>query len=413
MMRPQAQHEQGDENIQDISPPSGIERRFDHYLQSALLGLDIVVATDFDHEGVGARGQTGERDIGIVELGGYPVVAQSLKAIGELHVGVGKSLVGSHLNGELALAVLQYKATRLLERLLQYDATIILGADAYLLVEQHQTGKDRTTALDIATQHVGRDDIHATGSAEENVAIVSETHRTLVVRTWQQTILLGVVDHIESPLSVLLVNYHMSKSKLGGYPHVIPAVLNNTADIRTFKTVLLVELQHIAALGVIYRKSRRRGIPYKTATVHNHLGGSGSRNEATQRVGRDGHIDHLIYLRVDDGIEIRRSNHYPSVVGHLHRRYVVARHILVLGVVCGELSCLRRVFLHTRSERAYPHISVAVFCQSPNILVDNTVGRGHIGGDSTINDMRQTAIVCTCPYRTVGCTEQAYHDVRH
>ena len=110
MMRPQAQHEQGDENIQDISPPSGIERRFDHYLQSAFLGLFIVVTYKFDHEGVGARGQSGKRDIGVVRLSGYPVVAQSLQSICELHVVVGKSLVGTHLYGKLALVALQHES---------------------------------------------------------------------------------------------------------------------------------------------------------------------------------------------------------------------------------------------------------------------------------------------------------------
>ena len=296
---------------------------------------------------------------------------------------------------------------------MQHNAAVIYSADANLLVKEHQSGKYGHTTLYIASQLTRRDNIHTTGSAEEDVAIVSETHRTLVVGTWQQTVQMGVVDHIEGPLTVLLVNYHMSKSKLCGYPHVIPAVLNHTADIRTFKTVLLVELQHIAALGVIYRKSRRRGIPHKPATVHNHLGGRGSRHKTSQRVGRDGHIHHLVYFRVDDGIEIRCSHNNPSVVGHLHRRHIVTRHILIFGIECRELTGLRRVFLHTRSEGTYPHISVAVFCQSPYILVDNTVERGHIGGDSTIDDMRQTAIVCTCPHRTVGCTEHAYHDVRH
>ena len=107
---PHAQQQHCNENIGNISPPCGIERRTDDNLQSALGSLLSIIATDLHDKGVSARGKTREREIRVVGLGGYPVVAQSFEAICELHIIVGKPLVDSHLNGKLAFVAIQHKA---------------------------------------------------------------------------------------------------------------------------------------------------------------------------------------------------------------------------------------------------------------------------------------------------------------
>ena len=137
---------------------------------------------------------------------------------------VDESLVGSHLYGKHVLFVAQCHVAYLVERLWQYDATVIFLAHLNLLTVKHQSAKQRAAYYLSATQLVRLYDIKAIGDTNKYLPVVCQERRSLVVRSRQQSVAVVVVSYIHLPLSVVVFEQYQRHTIFRSHPNIFIVV---------------------------------------------------------------------------------------------------------------------------------------------------------------------------------------------
>ena len=325
------------------------------------------------------------------------------------------TLIRRQLDGELVLVVTQHQFLTNVKRLLQDHMAVVFLADLHLLTEQLQTTEDRTLLVGAAGYQFRVDDVQAVIAADEHLAVMGHTHRTLVVRTLLQTVLRTKAMHEERPGAVFLLLWRdIRNTMFGDDPHRMTMILNDAHDTGAKQTAVHVEQFLPAADRVIDAAARHRPLPDESATVFHHTDGSGSGLRLTCH-DRNLHVGHLTAHGVDQRVIGGVSGYQPALLDPTHRRHEVLVQVRVIRTPDTELTRLAVESLHTVTQRTDPDVAPLVLGHRPDVIIQQTVigTRHQIVLDTAIGiNLYQTAVIGTKPERTVVRAITRHHHVR-